>query len=106
MSFEGRGENNANETGPTERITLAAIKYKGDIFTGRLHSDAWKIMTEKYPEAVMTKDREDGFMTSTGRFVSGEEALEIADNADQLQNEKHYSAGILSAEELKNEEEK
>ncbi len=106
MSFESGGGDKGNETEPIERITFAAIRYKGEIFTGPVHSAAWVLMTEKYPKAVITDEREDGFMTSTGRFVKREEALDIADKAGQLEHERIHSLGGLLSEDLKDEEDK
>lgn len=83
-----------------ERIVSAAIQYKGEIFTGQTHADAWVPMTEKYADAVITNERIDGFVTSTGRFVDRKEALVIAQNADQLRSESAHQLGELQSEHL------
>ena len=103
MSLESGGSSEGKEpTESIERITVAAIKYRGDTFMGHLHSDAWNLMNEKYPGAIMTeKNSEFGFMTSAGRFVSREEALKIADKAEQLKHGPRNPDSILLQEELK-----
>ncbi len=87
-----------------ERIVSAAIKYKDEIFMGKTHADAWVPLTEKYANAVITNERTDGFVTSTGRFVNRKDALEIADDADQLRSFAPFQSGELGSEHLKDTE--
>ena len=92
------------ESGLQERIVSAAIKYKGEIFSGKSHYDAWLPMSAKYPETTtISEGRVDGFLTNTERFVSREEALEIAKAADQLERSLSHTDELL-AEHLKEEE--
>lgn len=75
-----------------ETITSAAtrIKKTGEIFTGPIHFDSTVKAMEsaKIPDTAkgfprIAKELEDGFVTSTGRFVTAEEALKIAQVAKQ-----------------------
>ncbi len=89
-----------------EWIESAAIRYKGETFIGRAHYNAWLLMTAKYPEMVNSQEgREDGFMTNTGRFVNREEALKIAEKADELSVERGHEGSRLYSEDLKKNEE-
>ena len=88
---------NAKESGK-ETITASALKYNDEIFVGQTHADAWNLMTSKYPESVLSNVRGDGFITSTGRFVERAEALEIAENAQQIDKGVHktlFSENII-----------
>jgi hypothetical protein len=68
-----------------EKIVSGAIRYKGEVFTGQFHADAVRKIWELYPETQEDmSDLEEGFMTSTGRFVDRKEAGEIAEKATQL----------------------
>lgn len=53
-----------------EIIICAAIKLNGKIYRGNRHSDC-------YRSAINPIGEEEGFITSTGRFVSREEAKKI-----------------------------
>jgi|SRR3989344_6463657 len=109
MSFGGEPKVEKRSDGESrERIRCAAIKYKDEYFTGTTHADAWRDMTGKYPETVLSYDdgdRLDGFMTDTDRFVDREEALKIALKANQVVDGKEGSAlgGTLASEDLKKE---
>ena len=107
MTFEGGDGDKKEKTPPSERIVSAASKYKGEIFTGRWHWEAWNKLRKKYPEdwerltsndEQYLKDFVDGFITSTGRFIDREEAKRIAEDADQLP--KDIPGSELAAEEL------
>ncbi|MBI2109197.1 MAG: hypothetical protein HYT93_03420 [Parcubacteria group bacterium] len=68
-----------------EKITASAIRLGGQIFTGNTHMDAVIAMEEERPDwSDYDTKPEDGFMTSTGRFVQRDEAGEIAEKAEQL----------------------
>lgn len=77
-----------------ETIVDAAVKTnKGEIFVGRRHH---LILEKHYPH---TKGGIQGFLTSEGRFVTREEALQIALAAGQIK-EKKYDKSRLFSEEL------
>lgn len=77
-----------------ETIVDAAVKTnKGEIFVGRRHN---LILQQHYPH---TKGGIQGFLTSEGRFVTREEALQIALIAGQIK-EKKYNKSRLFSEEL------
>ena len=90
-----------------ETIKAAAISINGRIFTGRSHAEAAMkafkkesgidliVFSKAIPQSAWEKfyewmrtpvvsDRKEGFVTSKGRFVSREEAFEIAERAEQL----------------------
>ena len=90
-----------------ETIKAAAISINGRIFTGRSHAEAAMkafkitsgidliIFSKSIPESSWNlfyqwmrtpevADRSEGFVTNKGRFVSREEAFEIAERAEQL----------------------
>jgi len=62
-----------------EKIVSAAIKSKitNDIYTGRRHSDIIRNHYEEHGQ-FGPSNSEQGFITSTGRFVNRHEAAEIA----------------------------
>lgn len=77
-----------------ETIVNAAVKTKkGDVFVDRRHH---LILQNHYPH---TKGGIQGFVTSDGRFVTREEALQIAIAAGQIK-EKKYDKSRLFSEEL------
>lgn len=101
---------------PTERISSAAIKIGDRMFAGADHSAAAdNAVRAGVSEADIEKavtDGTDGFVTSTGRFVSRQEALPLAEKAGQLNDgdggriapidqesglaAQHFKAGELS----------
>ena len=93
-----------------ERVKVAAIRLngeKGPVYTGHMHADAVVEAQKEYPgflsEDVPQEEWipfESGFVTTTGRFVSREEAMEIAKKNNQAVNPK---AKGLEAEYLKPE---
>lgn len=72
-----------------EKIAAAAIEHEGQIYTGVTHGDA---MTNAAKAAGKSIDdmpdtlgsAGDGFVTSHGRYVGREEAVSIANRADQM----------------------
>lgn len=67
----------------TERIVSAAVTYAGIIFT--------LPMPARHPQIVhnmsacdLPQGGSQGFLTSTGRYVTRQEAWDIAENANQL----------------------
>jgi hypothetical protein len=95
-----------------ERILCAALLYNGHIVSGYRHSDCYLTIanvlgietdcddwSNKIPN--MPGRREQGFLTSTNRFVGRAEAFTIAKEANQLK--LGYSEGqekILTSEDL------
>jgi len=69
-----------------ESIKSAAIKFKGEIIAGVNHAFAIMQLERNYPRANITS-LEEGFLTSSGRFVDRREAAEIADQAAQTDEE-------------------
>jgi hypothetical protein len=72
-----------------ETIAAAAIKIKGELFQGGTHGDAWQIALIDHPEFDTEPDLQidSGFLTSTNRYVTREEGMEIAKKAEQLRKE-------------------
>lgn len=74
-----------------EKITAAAMRNDGKVYTGKTH---FQIMRELIASPDMEGQdvakwlltAEDGFVTTTGRFVDREEAFEIARSAAQIVN--------------------
>jgi hypothetical protein len=79
MNFE-------NNESKAEKIVAAAIEIGDEIFTGVNHADAIVRVEDKYPHWDTDKSLiiGEGFLTSKGRFVSREEAGQIAKGAAQL----------------------
>lgn len=67
-----------------ESIRSAAIVYNGETFTGVNHANAIRELEKKHPSWHEQGGIIDGFTTSSGRFVSREEAGKIARAATQL----------------------
>ena len=65
-----------------ERIEKSAVRHEGSIYTGKRHSDAINAAAEATGKTPVTGEQ--GFVTSTGRFVSREEAAKIAFSAGQI----------------------
>jgi hypothetical protein len=66
-----------------ESIHQAAIRWRGEIFTGTSHGAAYEALQEKYPDAdVGDLETTDGFTTNTGRFVNRAMAFAIASGSD------------------------
>lgn len=86
----------------TETIETAAIRANGTIFSlprpGR-HCDVFKDMRENHGiENVLGPDNQ-GFVTSTGRFVGRQEAMRIAKAAKQIERGK-FQPDTLFSEDL------
>src|SRR6478736_5265085 len=82
----------AQKTEP-ETIKSAAIKTQdGQIFTGKLHGDAFNAAEDAGAKIGDMPDQ--GFITSTGRYVDRKEAMEIANNASQLKEGAKTTGGL------------
>ena len=80
-----------------ERIVAAAVRFKdGSVYIGHSHYDAYweKAHTdtgEEEPDVdSIYATGDEGFMTSSGRIVSREEALDIAKAASQYSGNDEY----------------
>lgn len=69
-----------------ESIDCAAIRDRGTIYFLPRPNRHWKILNVLWGNGVKTKDGPDeqGFLTTTGRYVNRREGLEIAREAGQL----------------------
>ena len=87
-----------------EKITAAAIKFRGKVFIGDFHLDChldavasigragFEAVEEFFSELISCE----GFVTSGGRFVDREKALQIARDSKQTKTQLDY----LLSEEL------
>jgi hypothetical protein len=108
---------------PGERIKLAALKYRGKVYTGKTHFQALQAIEDANPdiadEGIGTwswiEDIEEGFTTSKGNFVDRDQALEIAKAAGQVKKtkkvgmpgeDKRGERGYLVAEDLIDEDDR
>ena len=80
-------ENGDQQEKAPERIISAAVLFRGKMFKGNTHVDALDVLTGEHPhwEDDVTETPEQGFFTSTGRFVERDEAGSIAAKAHQLE---------------------
>lgn len=69
-----------------EAIKAAALRYKGEIFTGKSHAEALLNLELVYPEHPF--EFEDGFITTDGRFVDRKEGLIISKKSGQAESHK------------------
>lgn len=88
---------------PKEKIISAAIRVGGKIFPGVMHADAYEAATRELgpPDTWRASDlSDDGFITSSGRYVDRKEARIIADRNDQIAPMFKPFGPNLSAEAL------
>lgn len=99
LAFSGGGLKTEAET-----VGKAALMYKGERYEGQNHGFALGDILDKFPDADM-KQIDQGFTTSKGRFVSREEAFDIAKKQDQIDNKVLPSlteeSRMLLSEDLK-----
>ena len=69
-----------------ETIAEAALRTKDRLFTGRTHAEAFEKGRGVFDKLKKASEVEQGFTTSTGRFVNRKEALEIAKRSGQTKN--------------------
>ncbi len=85
---------NVKESQLNERILCAAIKISIDdesiIISGYRHSDCFNIIHKLCPNKYINQD-EQGFLTSSGRFVDRKVAKKIAKQANQLIRDSVFS---------------
>lgn len=70
----------------TEMVDKAALQYGGKTYTGMNHGYALQDIMNEHGSSdnIDFKAVKDGFTTNTGRFVSREEAMDIAKAQDQI----------------------
>lgn len=76
-----------------EKIICAAVRFQGKVWYGHRHHHALEAMKDELSYVMNRKQMIDqrtgsdqGFVTSEGRYVGREEALEIAKRAGQVVN--------------------
>jgi flagellar motor protein MotB len=100
---------------PGEKIKLSALKYRGKVYTGKTHFEAMQAIEDANPdiaeEGIGTwswlEDIEEGFTTNKGNFVDRDQALEIAEAADQIEKDlpdRQKPRGYLVSEALIDED--
>lgn len=82
-----------------EKIFRAAVRYKGKVYEAVNHGEAVNKLFdafEKYPSAKeadkIYKEIEQGFTTTTGRYVDREEAYRLAETAEQIKRQHSQAA--------------
>ena len=75
-----------------ESIKSAAIIFNGEKYTGINHAMAIRELEKVQPDWRKTNNEpvQEGFVTSIDRFVSRQEAAEIAERAEQLNHLDTY----------------
>jgi len=81
-----------------ETITDAAIQFDGNTYLGRRHCQIIRDIVQKTGVKHVPGGKTQGFTTSTGRFVSREEAARIAQAAGQIKRLKYSSKQLFSEE--------
>lgn len=85
-----------------EMIVRAALRYKGEIYSttppGRHHNVMWTMLASGLPTESCEIPNQ-GFLTSTGRFVDRYEGFRIAKAAGQLWR-KPTPDGMLTSEDV------
>ncbi|MDD5318797.1 MAG: hypothetical protein PHF79_03215 [Candidatus Pacebacteria bacterium] len=76
-------EVSAVEQEKNEAISAAALEYEGELFTAHSHAEAFLLLEKARPNFI-DSEVHDGFITTTGRFVDRDEALEIAKQTQQV----------------------
>lgn len=90
-----------------EKIICAAVRFNGKVWMGHRHMYALDAMhnelsyTMNRKEMIEQKtDQDQGFVTSTGRYVSREEAWNIAKREGQIIDRDYQREGCLFSEDL------
>jgi hypothetical protein len=81
-----------------EKIVLAAITFKGEIYVGRRHCEILRYIKERTGAKKVGGQWPQGFVTSEGRFVEREEAAKIALKSGQIEKLKFSSYQLFSEE--------
>lgn len=84
-----------------EICICAAVKIDGHIFRGNRHGDCMLSARNMLGDKTKILRDEQGFITSTGRYVSREEGRKLQDAAGIKSVNPHgYVAGTLFSEDL------
>jgi hypothetical protein len=104
-AFSGGGLSTGQDL---EKILGAAVKYRGNIYSGLNHFEATRAAakandipfrkTADINTAIDAMDDSTGFLTNLGRYVGREEAADIASKASQLR--RPLKTPELGAEDL------
>jgi len=84
-----RNSMNKGVAGPTqrERVGKAALRTdSGEVFEGHNHGDAFEKFQAKYPNETNFLNVDQGFTTSSGRFINRDEAFTLAKQMDQFKD--------------------
>jgi hypothetical protein len=94
MSHETQGIGEILAVGP---IAAAALRYRGEIYTGLMHCLASEALQSAHPEVEEgSPEVESGFVTTDGQFVSRTAALAIAKTNGQRKKSDHpYANGTI-----------
>lgn len=65
-----------------ERAKTCAIRYKGQIFTGKTHYDASMLLEKAFPDYDIF-DTEEGYITNRNRFIDLAEFNEIEEELEK-----------------------
>lgn len=90
-----------------EKIICAAVRFNGKVWMGHRHPHALAAMKDelsytmnRFQMIEASTDRDQGFVTSTGRFVDREEAHIIAGEAKQITSKEYNEDTKLYSEDL------
>lgn len=90
-----------------EKIICSAVRFKDKVWMGHRHMHAMEAMHNQLSYTMNRKemneqqtDRDQGFITSTGRYVGREEAWDIAEKCGQLNDRKDKTPGYLYSEDV------
>lgn len=81
-----------------EKILCAAIKYSGGVILGPNHANCLFMLAEIRGTHASRADDEQGFVTTTNRFVDRKEAYDIAEREGQLTGKNPSRQRILYSE--------
>jgi len=85
-------------------ITHVAIKFNGKIYSlprpNRHHNVIWKIVEETKIKSVDVYGSDQGFLDSTGNYLTRKEALDIALNSGQIRSDRPIYNNELFSENL------
>lgn len=67
-----------------EKVTSAALRYDGVVYTGASHLEAYEALVQAHGSDQFNKKIEEGFATTTRNFIDRASAYDIAKEEDQL----------------------
>lgn len=90
-----------------EKIICSAVRYNDKVWRGHRHGDAIQAMRGELSYTMNRKelneaqvDRDQGFVTSEGRYVNRAEAWSIAEKAGQIIDREYQTKDCLYSEDL------